>query len=74
MVGVRPSLPVDIIMVNNLAGDRVWPDTFSPLVVSSFPLPGPDESNKNFSEVITAWALTQSIFLFPFRTDTGAAT
>ncbi len=39
MVGVRPSLPVegvDIIMGNNLAGGRVWPDIFSPPVVSSF--------------------------------------
>lgn len=49
MVGVRPSLPVDIIMVNNLAGDRVWPDTFSPLVVSSFPLPGPEFFRGNHS-------------------------
>ncbi|XP_039504978.1 uncharacterized protein LOC120460978 [Pimephales promelas] len=53
VVGVRPSLPVegvDIILGNNLAGGRVWPVTFSPPVVSSFPLPGPDESNKSFPQ------------------------
>ncbi len=64
VVGVRPSLPVegvDIIMGNNLAGGRVWPDTFSPPVVSSFPLPGLDESNKNFPEVFTACAVTRSM-------------
>ncbi len=64
VVGVRPSLPVegvDIIMGNNLAGGRVWPDIFSPPVVSSFPLPGPDESNKNFPEVFTACAVTRSM-------------
>ncbi len=64
VVGVHPSLPVegvDIIMGNNLAGGRVWPDTFSPPVVSSFPLPGPDESNKNFPEVFTACAVTRSM-------------
>ncbi len=63
VVGVRPSLPVegvDIIIGNNLAGGRVWPDTFSPPVVSSFPLPGPDES-KNFPEVFTACAVTRSM-------------
>ncbi len=64
VVGVRPSLPVegvDIIMGNHLAGCRVWPDTFSPPVVSSFPLPGPDESNKKFPEVFTACAVTRSM-------------
>lgn len=46
VIGVRPSLPVDgvdIIMGNNLAGGRVWPDTFSPPVVLSVPLPGSRE-------------------------------
>ncbi len=64
VVGVRPSLPVedvDILMRNNLAGSRVWPDTFSTHVVSTFPLPGLDESNTNFPEVFIACAVTRSM-------------
>lgn len=64
VIGVRPSFPVDgvdIIMGNNLAGGRVWPDTFSPPVVSSFPILDPDESSKNFPEVFTACAVTRSM-------------
>uniref|UniRef100_A0A8C1I8K6 Gypsy retrotransposon integrase-like protein 1 n=1 Tax=Cyprinus carpio TaxID=7962 RepID=A0A8C1I8K6_CYPCA len=64
VIGVRPSLPVDgvdIIMGNNLAGDKVWPDTFSSPVVLSVPLPGSDESHKNYPEVFTACAVTRSM-------------
>lgn len=64
VIGVRPSLPVDgvdIIMGNNLAGGRVWPDTFSPPVVLSLSLPGPEESHKNYPEVFTACAVTRSM-------------
>lgn len=62
VIGVRPSLPVDgvhIILGNNLAGDKVWPDVLSPPVVSSVPISGPDESGTNFPEVFTACAVTR---------------
>lgn len=37
-VGVRPALPVDIILGNDLAGDRVWADAPSPSVVTQVPV------------------------------------
>lgn len=75
VVGLRPSLPVegvDMIMGNNLAGGKVWPDNFSPSVVSSSPLSGPDESNKNFPEVFTACAVTRCITSAPSRVSSDS--
>ena len=40
VVGVRPSLPIegiDVILGNNLAGERVWPVVFPSLLVSTKP-------------------------------------
>ena len=53
VVGLRPSLPIEgieLILGNNLAGERVWPVVFPSLVVSAKPpFAGiPDESVQSF--------------------------
>uniref|UniRef100_A0A674E7Q6 Gypsy retrotransposon integrase-like protein 1 n=1 Tax=Salmo trutta TaxID=8032 RepID=A0A674E7Q6_SALTR len=66
VVGVRPSLPIegiDVILGNNLAGERVWPVVSPALVVSNTPvIVGiPDESAQSFPEVFSACAVTRSM-------------
>lgn len=66
VVGVRPSLPIegiDVILGNNLAGERVWPVVFPSLVVSTKPsIVGiPDESAQSFPAVFSAGAVTRSM-------------
>uniref|UniRef100_A0A8L0DMS3 ribonuclease H n=1 Tax=Oncorhynchus mykiss TaxID=8022 RepID=A0A8L0DMS3_ONCMY len=66
VVGVRPSLPIegiDVILGNNLAGERVWPAVFPSLVVSTKPsfVGIPDESVQSFPEVFSACAVTRSM-------------
>ncbi|XP_055721489.1 uncharacterized protein LOC129813225 [Salvelinus fontinalis] len=66
VVGVRPSLPIegiDVILGNNLAGERVWPVAFPSLVVSTKPsvVEIPDESVQSFPEVFSACAVTRSM-------------
>ena len=66
VVGVRPSLPIegiDVILGNNLAGERVWPVVFPSLVVSTKPsfVGIPDESVQSFPEVFSACAVTRSM-------------
>ena len=55
VVGVRPSLPIegiDVILGNNLAGERVWPVVFPSLAVATKPsIVGiPDERAQSFPE------------------------
>ncbi|XP_055773354.1 uncharacterized protein LOC129851112 [Salvelinus fontinalis] len=59
VVGVRPSLPIegiDVILGNNLAGDRVWPVVFPSRVVSIKPsvVEIPDESVQSSPEMFSA--------------------
>jgi hypothetical protein len=66
VVVVCPSLPIegiDVILGNNLAGERVWPVVSPALVGSTTPvIVGiPDESAQSFPEVFSACAVTRSI-------------
>lgn len=64
IMGVRPALPVggvDVILGNNLAGERVWPDV-SPLpIVTSLSTVNPvDVTAEEFSNVFPSCAVTRS--------------
>lgn len=68
VIGVRPLLAVegiDVIVGNNLAGERVGPVVSPPLVVSAKPLfvGIPDETAQSFPEVFPACAVTHSMSL-----------
>ncbi|KAL2089323.1 hypothetical protein ACEWY4_014011 [Coilia grayii] len=66
LVAVRSSLPVEgveVILGNNLAGDRVWPDVPSPPVVCSevfSDVQNVDACVSQFPEVFTACAVTRA--------------
>ena len=59
-IGVRPALPidgVDVILGDDLAGNRVWADSCPP--VKSTPLlKEPDDCEQEFTEGFTACAVT----------------
>nr|XP_055071458.1 uncharacterized protein LOC129451930 [Misgurnus anguillicaudatus] len=63
-LGVRPSLPVDGVMVilgNNLAGGRVWREVIPPPVVVPTPLTEKSDALKQkFPEVFTSCVVTRS--------------
>lgn len=64
-VGVHPTLPiegVDVLLGNNLAGDRVWPEPVPPLVKTS-PVTDTqqDDCATAFPEVFTACAITRAM-------------
>ncbi|XP_043964972.1 uncharacterized protein LOC122826755 [Gambusia affinis] len=66
MMGVRPALPVvgvTVILGNNIAGGKVWPDQPESPVVVSVPLisSGPDENEKSHPEVFQACAITRAM-------------
>uniref|UniRef100_A0AAQ5ZP60 Gypsy retrotransposon integrase-like protein 1 n=1 Tax=Amphiprion ocellaris TaxID=80972 RepID=A0AAQ5ZP60_AMPOC len=60
-IAVRPALPlngVDVILGNDLAGDRVWPSG-GPVKVST--RKEPDDCERTFPEVFTACAVTRAM-------------
>lgn len=64
-VGVRPTLPidgVDVLLCNNLAGDRVWPEPVPP-VVKTCPVPNTQQEDCSTAspEVFTACAITRAM-------------
>ncbi|XP_055788765.1 uncharacterized protein LOC129861392 [Salvelinus fontinalis] len=66
VVGVRPSLPiegVDVVLGNNLAGDRVWPVVFPSRVVPIKPsvVEIPDESVQSSPGMFRACAVMSSM-------------
>ena len=65
-MGVHPALPVEgiqIILGNDVAGGRIWPDQPARPLVVLVPLGtcGPDENEKCFPEVFKACAVTQAM-------------
>lgn len=61
-IAVRPALPlegVDVILGNDLAGDRVWPSVV-PVKVSAH-VKEQDDCEQNFPEVFTASAVTRAM-------------
>lgn len=66
VVGMRISLPIegiDVILGNNLAGERVWHVVFPSLLVSTKPsfVGISDESAQSFPEVFSVCAVTRSM-------------
>ncbi|XP_075934468.1 uncharacterized protein LOC142934010 [Anarhichas minor] len=65
-MGVRPALPIDGVMLvlgNDVAGARVWPDDPAQPVLVPVPLgsKGPDENEKQYPDVFQACAVTRAM-------------
>ncbi|XP_061597750.1 alpha-taxilin-like [Cololabis saira] len=63
VVGVRPELPVegvDVILGNDLAGDKVWAEAIAPNVVTQVPVSSYPSKQEGKTEVLPACAVTHA--------------